>query len=92
MSHDSFRVWRSVKMAQALFRACRKHDLEHIKAALSRDPSLLNYRGGVFGGTLLHEACRYVLILTWYKVMRACFDAIIWRGNFRHWYSKSWLI
>ena len=92
MSHDSLRAWRSAKMAQALFRACREKDLECIKAALSREPSLLNHRGEN-GRTLLHEACRYVLFLILiHEVMWDCFDAIIWRGNFRHRYSKAWLI
>ena len=58
MSHDSVRAWRRAKMAQNLFRACEEKDLEFIKAALNREPSLLNHRGGIYEGTLLHEACR----------------------------------
>ena len=51
-------------MAGAL---CEADDLRALKEAIGHRPSLLSDRVGVFGGTLLHEACRYVLFLTLVK-------------------------
>ena len=44
-------------MASDIFAACRKGNLDVVKRILQNKPSLLNSRGGVYGGgTLLHEA------------------------------------
>ena len=55
-----FRAWHSATVAQALFRACKEKDLEYIEV-LRHQPSLLNDRGGLYGGTLLYEACLNVI-------------------------------
>jgi len=47
-------------MAQALFRACKEKELEYVEV-LRHQPSLLNDRVGLYGGTLLHEACLYII-------------------------------
>ena len=75
-SHDSFRAPCSATstMDGALIRAhCKADDLRAVKEAIGHRPSLLSDRVDRYGGTLLHEACRYVLFLTLVKRKAALF-------------------
>jgi len=65
-------------MDGALIRAqCEADDLRAVKEAIGHRPSLLSDRVDTYGGTLLHEACRYVLFLMLVKRKAALF---FWGG------------